>query len=191
MKKVSYNKAVFLDRDGVINREVGNIYRAADLEILPRAGKAIKKLNAAGFKVIVVTNQSIIAKAMATHKTLRTIHAKMIRHLKKDGATIDAVYYCPHHPKGSVKRYAIECDCRKPGIGMIKKAQKKFNLDLKKSFLVGDTTGDILTGKRAGVHTILVKTGHSGKDGKYKAVPHAIAKDLYEAVQYIVLMSHE
>jgi histidinol-phosphate phosphatase family protein len=159
------------------------------LEILPRAGKAIKKLNAAGFKVIVITNQSVIAKAMATHKTLRAIHSKMIRHLKKDGATIDAIYYCPHHPKGTVKRYAIACDCRKPEIGMIKKAQKNFHIDLRHSFLVGDTTGDILAGKRAGMHTILVKTGHGGKDGNYRAIPHRIVKDLYEAVQYI--MSHE
>jgi histidinol-phosphate phosphatase family protein len=184
--KTTKTKAVFLDRDGVINHEVGNIYRVADFTFLPRAAKAVKKLNNAGYKVIVITNQGAIAKGIATHKNVRDIHAAMKRGSKKEGARIDAIYYCPHHPKGSVKRYAIQCDCRKPGIGMIKAAQKKFNIDMKKSFLVGDTTGDILAGRRAGLHTILVRTGHGGKDGRHKAMPHDIVRDIFAAANLIV-----
>lgn len=182
------SRAVFLDRDGTINRKAGKLGVLKDvreLRVFPGAVKAIKQLNKSGFLVVVITNQVVIARGWRTEKELDQIHAVLIKRLAKKGAKIDAIYYCPHHPEATLKRYRLRCSCRKPNIGMITKAAKKFGINLRRSFLVGDTTRDILAGRRAGLTTILVKTGEGGKDGKYKAKPRFIAKDLLEAARII------
>lgn len=179
-------RAVFLDRDGVINQEVDLLIKIRDLRILSGTAQAIKKLNHAGFLLIVATNQPQIARGWITEEGVERINKALVQKLKKEGAKIDAVYYCPHHPNANLKKYRKNCICRKPNIGLIKKAQKRFRINLRKSFFVGDTTRDILAGKRAKMKTILVKTGYAGKDGKYKVKPDYKAKDLREAVKVIL-----
>lgn len=185
MRQGVSSRAVFLDRDGTINKEVDNLSRLRDLRILPGAASAVKKLNKLGFLVVVITNQPVISRGWITERELDAIHAVLIRRLGRHGAKLNAIYYCPHHPKAQVKKYRILCKCRKPNIGLIIKAVKKFGINLKKSFMVGDTTRDILAGKKAKMKTILVKTGYAGKDGKYDVKPDFTAKDLNEVAKII------
>jgi D,D-heptose 1,7-bisphosphate phosphatase len=182
----SRTKAIFLDRDGTINREVGNLHRIEDLRLLPGAARAIRAMNRMGFLVVIVTNQSVVAYGLLKEKQVDEIHALLIQRLQSRGAKIDAVYYCPHHPtKAVVKEYGVFCRCRKPEIGMILKAIKKMRIDRSKSFLIGDMTTDIETGKRAKLTTILVKTGHAGTDGRYGAIADFTARNLSQAVAII------
>jgi len=182
-------KAIFLDRDGVINKEVDQLSGAEDMKIYDFSAKAIKTINNSDFLAIIVTNQPMIAKGFMTKEDLNEIHKKLETELGSKGAKIDAFYYCPHHPeKGfpdEIPELKIKCKCRKPEIGLFLKAKKEFNIDLKKSFLIGDKTSDILAGKRAGCKTILVKTGYGGKDGKFSVKSDFIAKNLLEAVKII------
>jgi len=178
-------RAIFLDRDGTINREVNYLSDIKKLRILPGAATAIKQLNRLGFAVIVVTNQGAIAHGLITEKELDRLHAVMVRRLGRSGAVLDGIYYCPHHPKAKLKKYRVICACRKPNLGMIRKAAKEHGIRMKGSFMVGDLTADIVLGKRAGLATILVQTGYAGKDERYKAKPDFIAKDLMAAVRII------
>lgn len=179
-------KAVFLDRDGTINREVDVLRSACELRILRGAAKAIRALNKLGFLVVVITNQAVVARGWIKEKGVDRIHAVLVNRLKKRGAQIDAIYYCPHHPQANLKKYRLRCRCRKPNIGMILKAAKKLGIKIRGSFMVGDTTRDILAGKRARLKTILVKTGYGGEDGYHKNVkPDYVAKNLLEAVRII------
>ncbi len=178
-------KAVFLDRDGTINKEVNLLRNLKQLKILPKAAEAIRKINQLGFLVVVITNQAVVARGWLTEKGVDEIHAVLIKRLAKKGAKIDAIYYCPHHPEANFKKYRVKCRCRKPNLGMILKAAKKFKINFKKSFMVGDHTRDILTGHRASLKTILVKTGYAGKDGYHDIKPDFTAKNLFEAVKII------
>lgn len=178
-------KAVFLDRDGVINREVDVLRNLKQLRLLPGAAQAIRQLNKLGFLIIVVTNQPVIARGWLTEKEVGAIHNVLIKRLAQKGAGIDAIYYCPHHPNANLKEYRCNCRCRKPNIGLIKKAVKKFKINVKISFMIGDSTRDILAGKRAGLKTILVETGYAGKDGKYDVKPDFRIKNLSEAIKII------
>lgn len=178
-------RAVFLDRDGVINEEVGHLHNVADLRILPGAAEAIKTLNEKGYSVIVVANQAAVAKGIATIEDVEAIHREMKVRLAKEGASLDGIYYCPHHPNGIIAEYARACDCRKPEIGMVEKAMGDLQIEREGSFLVGDKTSDILAGARAGLKTILVKTGYAGRDGCHEATPDFVADDLLAATSYI------
>jgi D,D-heptose 1,7-bisphosphate phosphatase len=178
-------KAVFLDRDGTINREVGAFRNIKQLRLLPGAATAIRAINNMGFFVVITTNQAVIARGWLTEREIDAIHAELIGRLLRRGAKIDALYYCPHHPQADLKRYRLKCRCRKPNTGMIMRAVKDFKINIKKSFLIGDTTSDMLAGQKARLKTILVKTGHGGKDGKFDIRPDFIAKNLSEAVAII------
>ena len=182
-------KAIFLDRDGVISHEVGQLCKLKDLKIYSFVSKAIRKINDSGYLAILITNQPMIAKGFMTQHDLKEIHNKLETELGRDGAKLDAIYYCPHHPEkgfaGEVPELKIKCDCRKPGTGLIMKARNEFNLDLKKSYFVGDQTSDILAGRESGCRTILVKTGYGGKDGAYPAKPDFFVRNLLEAVNVI------
>jgi mannose-1-phosphate guanylyltransferase / phosphomannomutase len=178
-------KAVFLDRDGVINEDVDHLHKVADLRILPGVGKAIRALNQQGYLVIVISNQAAVARGITTVREVEEVHDEMRMRLAQENARIDAFYYCPHHPDGSVEEYAVKCECRKPAIGMIDNALEDFDIDLAQSFLVGDKTGDILTGMRAGLKTILVRTGYAGRDGCHDATPDFVADDLLTAIDHI------
>lgn len=182
-------KAIFLDRDGTINDTAHDVDRPENFKLFPNAPQAIKKINESEFLAIVITNQPAVAKGFCSIDTINEIHKKMESDLGKEGAKLDAIYFCPHHPDqgfpGEVLKYKIECSCRKPKIGMVKKAAKDFNIDLKHSYFIGDSSRfDILCGRSAGLTTIGVKTGIGCQDGE--ARPDFLKKDILTAVNFIL-----
>ena len=178
-------KAVFLDRDGTINKEVDNLRDISQLQLLPNVAKAINKLNQNNFLVIIITNQPVVARGWITKKRLIEIHQLLMVKLQKQGARIDAIYYCPHHPDANLRQYRKDCPDRKPNIGLIKNAVKDFNISLSDSFLIGDSTTDIKTANNADIKNILVKTGYAGKDKKFDVIADFTVKNLLEAVSII------
>jgi histidinol-phosphate phosphatase family protein len=183
-------RCVFIDRDGTLNVDVNHLNSPTDLVLLPGVPGAIKKLNQSGFLSVVVTNQPVVARGDVTLERLDAIHACLETQLGKSGAYLEAIYYCPHHPDkgfpGEVAALKIPCKCRKPEVGLIEKACKDMRIDKNISWLIGDSTVDIETGFRAGLKTILVRTGKSGLDGKYTARPDYLFSDLAEAVDWIL-----
>jgi len=185
------NKAVFLDRDGTIIKEVSYLSRLEDIRLMEGAADGISLLNRAGFKVIVVTNQSGIARGFFDRAFVEETHREIGRMLAQKGAHIDAWYYCPHHPDEGEPPYRRNCSCRKPETGMIDKATKELSIDTKGSFMVGDSLRDLETGWRAGLKSILVLTGY-GRGTLDKMTEEAkgrtalIAQNLGEACQWIV-----
>ena len=163
-------KAIFLDRDGTINKYVGFLRGIDQFELLPNVSEAIKKINNSGYLAIVVTNQPVIARGEVTFEQLDQIHNKMETLLGKDGAYLDGIYFCPHHPhkgfEGEIPELKVECECRKPKPGMLLKAAKDFNIDLSKSWMIGDSDNDILAGENAGCFTARV----SEEDSLYDIV---------------------
>lgn len=153
-------KAIFLDRDGTINKYVGFLRKEEEFELIDGVAEAVKKINQSGFLAIVVTNQPVIARGEVSFEGLETIHNKMEMLLGKEGAYLDGIYFCPHHPhsgyEGEVKELKIDCDCRKPKPGMLLKAAEDFNIDLSQSYMVGDGENDIKAGKAAGCKTVLI-----------------------------------
>lgn len=168
------NKAVFLDRDGTMAPDVHYCSHPGDFKLFPNTGKAIKLLNGHGFKVIVITNQSGIARGYFTEEILAEIHEKMKRELAKEDAWVDGIYYCPHHPDDN-------CECRKPKPRLVLQAAKDFNIELKQSFVVGDLWMDIELGNTLGCKTILVGDILPGE-----VKPDDTASNLLEAVQTIL-----
>lgn len=153
-------KAVFLDRDGTINKYVGFLRNIEQMCLLPEAAQAIRKINKSGYLAIVVTNQPVLARGEVTKEELQEIHNKMETLLGQENAYLDAIYYCPHHPdkgyEGEVPELKIECSCRKPEPGLLLQAAKEYNIDLESSWMVGDSMNDILAGEKAGCKTILL-----------------------------------
>ena len=148
-------KAIFLDRDGTINKMVGFITKPEQFELLPGVAKAIKAINKSGYLAIVITNQPVIARGDCTFEQLQTIHNKMETELGKEGAFVDAIYVCPHHTdkgfSGERPEYKCDCDCRKPKPGLLLQAAKDFNIDLSQSYMIGDSDRDVKAGENAGV----------------------------------------
>lgn len=183
-------KAIFLDRDGTINVLKDFLKKEEDFELLPNVAESIKAINSSEYLAIVATNQPVIARGECTFEELEKIHTKLETLLGRQGAFINDLFYCPHHPhkgyEGEVPELKIDCDCRKPKIGMLLKAAEKYNIDLSQSWYVGDTTMDIQTGKNADMKTVLVKTGEAGKDGKYPAQADYEAESLIDAVDKIL-----
>ena len=142
-ERMTRRPAAFLDRDGVLNVDHGYAHRADQLDWVEGAPEAVRLLNEAGFAVIVVTNQSGVARGMYSEADIHALHAHMQEALNAQGARIDAFYHCPHHPEGTVEAFAVECDCRKPGTGMLEQAARDWPLDLERSFLIGDRDGDM------------------------------------------------
>ena len=175
-------KAIFLDRDGTINKYVGFLRRVEEFELIDGVAEAIRKVNDSGYLAIVVTNQPVIARGELTFEHLDRIHQKMETLLGEEGAYLDAIYYCPHHPhkgyKGEIPKLKIECECRKPKPGMLLKAAQDFNIDLAQSWIIGDTESDVLAGKSAGCRTILIGTEDYLQDLKADSLLSAISKIL-------------
>ena len=182
-------KAIFLDRDGTINVHIPFLVNKEDFKLIDGVSEAIKLINGSEYLCIVVTNQPIIARGESTVENLNEIHKRMETLLGKDGAYIDGLYYCPHHPdkgfEGEIPELKINCDCRKPKTGMLLQAAKDYNIDLSKSIMIGDTTLDIKMAENAGMKSILVLTGEAGKDNKYIIKPTIIAKDLLNAIEVL------
>lgn len=156
-------KAIFLDRDGTINKYVGFLKSAKAFTLLQGVAEAIKRINQSEYLAIVVTNQPVIARGEVTYSELEQIHNKMETLLGNEGAYLDAVYYCPHHPdkgyEGEVKELKIECNCRKPHPGMLIKAAEQFNIDLRQSYMIGDSDNDVMAGENAGCKSIRIIEG--------------------------------
>jgi len=178
------NRAVFLDRDGVINEDPPHYaHRIDQLSIIPGVTQAISKLKEAGYLVIVISNQSGIARGMYTHREVKKFNLAIELIINEKNGTIDKFYYCPHHPHGIIKKYSINCDCRKPKIGMIKEAVNEFSIDIKQSYLIGDKYSDIIAGINAGCTSYLVLTGHGlDERQKCKEISTFCFENLFEAV---------
>lgn len=154
-------KAVFLDRDGTINKYVGFLCNIDDFELIEGVSEVIKKINQSGYLAIVVTNQPVIARGEVTWDELNEIHKKMATLLGKDGAYVDAIYICPHHPdkgfEGERPEYKFDCDCRKPKPGLLLQAARDFNIDLSQSVMIGDSNSDVEAGESAGCKSVLIE----------------------------------
>jgi D-glycero-D-manno-heptose 1,7-bisphosphate phosphatase len=185
------NRAVFLDRDGTINEEMGYINHLDRFTLLPRTAKAIKLINANGLKAVVVTNQSGVARGMFPESMVGQVHRKMEELLRADRAHIDGIYYCPHHPDFGPPEYRKRCRCRKPATGMIKRACRDLDIDPTRSYVIGDRIIDVEFGHKIGAKGILVLTGYGEgeltyRGGKGREKPDFIAQDLYDAVQWVI-----
>lgn len=172
-------RAVFIDRDGVLIRDADYLGSVDGLEVFKGAPKALKLLRAAGFKIVIVTNQSGVARGYFTMATVRKIHAELKRRLAKAGARWDALYVSPHGPDSGHS-------WRKPGTGMLLAAKKKFGINLKASYLIGDKTSDIECARRAKCASVLVRTGNGGRDKAFKVKPTAVRRDVLSAARWIV-----
>lgn len=183
-------RAIFLDRDGTMNVSKGFISNADDLELIPGTIEAVKAINKSGALAIVITNQPVIARGECSFEELHNIHNKLKTLLGEKGAFVDDIFYCPHHPdkgfEGEVPELKFDCECRKPKTGMINEAVDKYNIDLSKSYMVGDSTMDLELARNAGVKSVLVDTGFAGNDGKYDRSCDIEAKDLLDAIEKII-----
>jgi len=178
--------AAFIDRDGVINVEHGYVHRAEDFELIPGVPQGLAQLAAAGYRLVVVTNQSGIARGRYTVADMDKLHEHMRTVLLEHRVQLAGIYYCPHLPGGSVAEYAIECDCRKPAPGLLLQAARELGLDLNRSVIVGDKASDIQAGRAAGVaFKVLVRSGHDF-DAAAEGLADAVADDLGSAAQIIL-----
>ena len=184
------DKAVFLDRDGTVNEQMGYVNHLSRFVLLPGAGQAIRTLNQGGIPVVLVTNQSGLARGYFPKALLETVHEQMKQLLAQEGAYIDAIYVCPHHPEAQVAQYRQNCRCRKPQTGLLDQAAADMQLDLSRSFMVGDRWSDLECGSRAGAAPVLVLTGYGQGELEYigpqKTVqPVFVAENLLAAAKQI------
>lgn len=183
-------KAVFLDRDGTLNVLRDYVRRPEDFELLPHAAEAVRALNNAEYRVVVVTNQPVLARGEATFDDLRRIHNRLESQLGDAGAYVDAIYFCPHHPDagfaGEVPALKIACNCRKPQPGMMLEAMTAMNIRATDSWMIGDSTADMLAARRAGLRSVLVATGEAGRDEKFSAAPDFRFAHIGAAAHFIV-----
>ncbi len=205
------SRAVFLDRDGVLIADVDHLTSVEQVRVLPRVPEALARLRATGWKLIIATNQTVVARGSITEERLREIHQVLLGQLRARGIEIDAVYYCPHHPDGAVPEYRQVCDCRKPNAGMLLRAAEEWHLDLGASVVVGDAPSDIEAGRRAGCWTVLIHDAE-GRDTQRSsglgspagddsvrtslthraedpAIPDYVARDLWDAAGWILAIS--
>jgi D-glycero-D-manno-heptose 1,7-bisphosphate phosphatase len=179
-------RAVLLDRDGTINRDVGFTHRVEDLELLPRAAAGLARMAALGYRLIVTTNQSGIARGMFTEDDMHAFNEALCQRLLQKGVTIEAVYYCPFHPTEGRGDYRRASTLRKPSDGMLRLAAAEHGLDLAACFAVGDKKADVAAGQAAGCRTILMRTGAAGGDDQpLVSPPEYVADDLLDAARYI------
>ena len=181
--------AVFIDRDGTLIEEVGYLDRPDRVVLYPCATAAIRGLNHAGVRVVMVTNQSGVARGFFDEGVVHRVHERIADLLGQGGAHVDAYYYCPHHPDGSVAKYAVACDCRKPGRALVDRAVAEFGIDPRRSFTVGDRWLDIGLARTVGARGILVRTGY-GADEEQRPPkglsPDAVVNNLVEASSWIL-----
>ena len=176
-------EAILLDRDGVINEDTDWIASPGEFKLYPFAARAIRLANQAGWLVIVVANQSVVARGLCTLETVGRIHAKMEAELAKDGSRVDAIFFCRHHPDYGERKV---CGCRKPATGLVDRAAQRFGIERTESYMFGDKTSDVQTGVNAGLRTILVRTGKAGRDGLFDVQADRIEADLLAAVRRIL-----
>lgn len=185
------NRAVFLDRDGTVSEEVGYVNHIDRFRVYPWSPGAIRLLNEAGLRVVIVTNQSGVARGYFPESLLHETHAKLREVLAREGAHVDGIYYCPHHPDGKVTGFRQRCDCRKPGTALLERAARDLHIDLPSSYVVGDRYNDLETGFRAKTHGILVLTGYGKGEHQYYRdswgrQPDHVAVNLDDAARWII-----
>lgn len=186
MSSPGARRAAFLDRDGVVNRDIGYLFRWEDFEFLPGSLEAMRRLHDAGYALVIVTNQSGIARGYYSEADYQALTARLRDALVAAGCPVAGIYHCPHHPGGRISDYAIECDCRKPQPGMLLQAARELNLDLAASFMVGDKLADAQAGRAAGVGRVyLVRSGHALEDGA-EAAADGVYADLAECVNALL-----
>lgn len=180
-------KAVFLDKDGTLVRDIPFNINPDLIELTPNALAGLTVLHTAGYLLILITNQSGVAKGYFSEPDLQPVFSRINDLLGHAGFTLDDAFYCPHHPAGSIARYAVSCNCRKPGAGMLLEAARKWNLDLGESWMIGDILHDIEAGNRAGCRTVLLLAGNETewKEGEFRQ-PELVASDLGEASRLII-----
>jgi D-glycero-D-manno-heptose 1,7-bisphosphate phosphatase len=186
-------KAIFLDRDGTLNVDVGYLHRLEDLELYPWTGDALRLLKRAGYLLVVVTNQSGIAHGLIAPEFVPACHAEMRRRLQEADADLDALYFCSHHPRGSIKELATDCRCRKPLPGMVEDAVRDLQIDPARSWVVGDKWLDVNLGRAVGARSILVRTGWGSEAERLRPEGQhvdAICDNLIHAVSVIIAADH-
>ena len=186
---MSANRAVFLDRDGTLIEEVNYLDRVDRVELYPWSIDAVRLLNRAGLPVIVATNQSGIARGLFTEAKVDDVHAHISSLLAEGGARIDAYYYCPHHPNGSVAQYTRQCECRKPARGLVDRAARELGIDPSASFVVGDRWPDVRLARSVGARGVLVRTGYGASEERQPPgdlVADAVADNLIAASSWIL-----
>lgn len=190
IKSRGKHPAVFLDRDGTLNVEKGFLRRAEDLELIAGVGAALRNMRQAGFRLVVLTNQPVIARGEASEADVAAIHRRLEWDLGLEGAYLDGIYLCPHHPDrgfaGERADLKIDCDCRKPAIGLVRRACEDLGIDAANSWMIGDQTRDVEMARRAGIRSILVRTGVAGGDKKFQVEPDLVAENLSVAADFIV-----
>lgn len=172
--------AVFLDRDGVLTVEKSYVCKTDELEIFPFAKECVSDIHKKGFYAIVISNQSGVARGYLTEDVLREMNRRLMEEVG-----VDDVFYCPHLTNGVISKYAIACNCRKPRIGMIMDAQKKYDVDMSRSYMIGDRASDIQLGNNVGIKTILVNSGYGMERLEAKVIPDYICRDLSEAIVFV------
>jgi D-glycero-D-manno-heptose 1,7-bisphosphate phosphatase len=183
--------ALFIDRDGTISEEIGYVNHASRYRVYPYSAAAIRRLNEAGWLAILVTNQAGVARGYFTEDLIRQVHTVLTDELERGGARLDAIYYCPHHPSAGEPPYRADCDCRKPRPGLITRAAQEFDIDLSRSWMVGDRHSDIQLAHNAGLRGAFVLSGYGRGEWEYqrhkwKAQPDLIAEDLPEVVNKVL-----
>ena len=184
------NPAIFLDRDGTINEEMGYINHPDRFIVFPYVAESIRIFNSLGFVVVVVTNQSGIARGYFPESMVLELHERLLHMMKENGAKIDAIYYCPHHPVEGSGQYRQNCECRKPKPGMIVQAQKELNIDLQKSYMIGDRYKDVEFAKKVGVKSGMVMTGYGKGEYEFQRsqwifTPDLVGTDLLQMASLI------
>jgi D-glycero-D-manno-heptose 1,7-bisphosphate phosphatase len=182
--------AVFIDRDGTMTVEGGYINHPSRLRLISGSAEAVRQLNHAGIFAMLVTNQAGVARGYFTEDLLKQVHAKLKRMLAAKDARLDALYYCPHHPREGPPEYRLDCNCRKPRTGMIEQACRDFAVDLSRSYMVGDKISDSEFGHKLGLRTVMVMTGYGRGEHEYQRQdwtdqPDHLARNLREAVKWI------
>lgn len=178
--------AVFLDRDGTIIEDVNYLHKPEQIKILPKVIQAIRKLNNNKILVIIITNQPVVAKGLLDIEEMKEINNIIFDLLKLKNAFIDGIYSCPHHPNADLVEFRILCKCRKPGIQMLKEAKKDFNVDIKNSYMIGDSPRDILAGNKFGITSFALKTSKENDNIFDNTLPQRLFKTLSEAVDFII-----
>ena len=184
-------RAIIMDRDGTVCDEVGYVNHVDRVRLLPRAAAAIRAANEAGFQTVVVTNQAGVARGYFEEALVDEVHERVRQLLADEGARLDGIYYCPHHPEVGGPAYRKSCACRKPSPGMLERARDEMGIDLRASYMVGDSAKDIEAGHRAGTANVLVLTGYGKGELEHQShdwpvQPDHVAVDLHAAVDWIL-----
>ena len=184
-------RAVFIDRDGTLSEEIGYVNHVSRFRLLPRSAEAIKKLNDAGIAAVIITNQAGVARGYFPEERILEVHKRMEELLADGGAKLDGIYYCPHHPSAGEPPYRADCDCRKPKPGLLLRAAKELDIDIKNSYMIGDKFSDVELAHNAGCKGILTLTGYGRGEWEYNReeagmTPDFVAEDLLDAVEWIL-----